>query len=35
MAQENINFYEYDDGSYNMVDLYLYERFFEYEDSYN
>ena len=26
MARENINFYEYDDGSYNMVDLYLYDK---------
>ena len=33
MAQENIRFYEYGDGSYNMVDVYLYGRFFEYEDS--
>ena len=29
MAQENITFYEYGDGSYNMVDLYLYGRFFD------
>ena len=35
MAQENIRFYEYDDGSYNLVDRYLYDRFFEYKDSYN
>ena len=35
MAQENIRFYEYGDGSYIMVDVYLYGRFFEYEDSYN
>ena len=35
MAWENIRFYEYGDGSYNMVDVYLYDRFFAYEDSYN
>ena len=35
MARENINFYKYDDGSYNMVDLYLYDRFFGYKNSYN
>ena len=35
MAPENIRFYEYGDGSYIMVDVYLYGRFFEYEDSYN
>ena len=35
MAQENIRFYEYHDGSYNVVDQYLYYRFFEYEGSYN
>ena len=36
MARENnIRFYEYGDGSYNMIDVYLYGRFFEYEDSYN
>ena len=35
MAQENIRFYEYGDGSYNIVDLYLYDRFFGYKDSYN
>ena len=29
MAQENIMFYEYGDGSYNMVNLYLYGRFFD------
>ena len=35
MAQENIGFYKYHDGSYNMVNLYLYDRFVGYEDSYN
>ena len=36
MAQENIRFYEYGDGLYNMVDLYLFgDKFFECEDSYN
>ena len=36
MAQDNIRFYEYSDGLYNMVDLYLLAgKFFEYEDSYN
>ena len=35
MARENIRFCEYGDGSYNMVDVYLYGRFFEFEDSYN
>ena len=35
MAQESIRFYEYSDGLYNMVDLYLYGKFFEYEDSYS
>ena len=34
MDQENIIFFENDDGSYNMVDLYLYDRFFGYKDSY-
>ena len=34
MAQENISFYEYSDGSYYIVDLYFYDRFFGYEDSY-
>ena len=28
-------FYEYGDGLYNMVDLYLYDKFFGYEDYYN
>ena len=36
MAQENIWFYEYNEGSYNMVDYYLTDgNFFQYEDSYN
>ena len=36
MAQDNIRFYEYSDGLYNMVDLYLFGgKIFEYEDSYN
>ena len=34
MNQENIIFFENDDGSYNMVDLCLYDRFFGYKDSY-
>ena len=35
MAEENISFYGYGDGLYNMVDLYLYDKFFGYEGSYN
>ena len=36
MAQENIRFYEYSDGLYSMVDLYLFGvKSFHYEDSYN
>ena len=35
MARENIRFYKYGHGSYNMVDVYLYGRFFGYKDSYN
>ena len=35
MAQENFSFYAYGDGLYNMIDLYLYDKFFDYEDSYN
>ena len=36
MAQENIWFCEYNEGSYNMVDYYLTDgNFFQYEDSYN
>ena len=34
MDQENIIFFENDDESYTMVDLYLYDRFFGYKDSY-
>ena len=35
MDQENIMFYENQDESSTMVDLYLYNRFFGYKDSYN
>ena len=35
MDRKNISFYEYDDGSYNLVDFYFYDGFFKYEDSYN
>ena len=36
MAQENIWFCEYNEGSDNMVDYYLTDgNFFQYEDSYN
>ena len=35
MAQENIRFYEYNERSYNMVDLYLYDTFYGYKDYYN
>ena len=36
MAQENIWFCEYNEGSYNMDDYYLTDgNFFQYEDSYN
>ena len=35
MGQENIMFFENDDKSYTMIDLYLYSRFFGYEDSYD
>ena len=36
MDPENLSFYEYnDDGSYKMVDLYLYNRFSDYQGSYN
>ena len=35
MTQKNVSFYEYDDGSYNLVDQYLYGIFFGYKDSYN
>ena len=36
MARENVMFFENDDESYTMVDLYLdNNRFFRYKDSYN
>ena len=35
MDQENIMFFENDDKSYTMVDLYLNSRFLGYKDSYN
>ena len=35
MAGENIMFFENDDESYTMVDIYLYDRFFGNKDSYN
>ena len=35
MDQENIMFFENDDKSYTMVDLYLNYRFVGYKDSYN
>ena len=35
MTWKNISFYECDDGSYNLVDRYFYDRLFKYEDSYN
>ena len=35
MGQENIMFFENDDKSYTMVDLYLNDRFLGYKDSYN
>ena len=35
MDQENIMFFENDDKSYTMVDLYLNDRFLGYKDSYN
>ena len=35
MAEKNIMFFENDDKSYTMVDLYLNNRFLEYKDSYN
>ena len=34
MGQENIVFFENNDESYTMVDLYLYDRFFGYKYSY-
>ena len=33
MAEENIMFFENDDKSYTMVDLYLNDRFLGYKDS--
>ena len=35
MDQENIMFFENDDKSYTMVDLYLNDRFLGHKDSYN
>ena len=35
MTQENISFYPYGDGLYNFIDLYLYDKVFDNEDSYN
>ena len=35
MNQKNIMFFENDDKSYTMVDLYLNNRFLGYKDSYN
>ena len=35
MAEKNIMFFENDDKSYTMVDLYLNNRFLRYKDSYN
>ena len=35
IAEKNIMFFENDDKSYTMVDLYLNNRFLEYKDSYN
>ena len=35
MDQENIMFFKNQNESYIMIDLYLYERFFEDIDSYN
>ena len=35
MDKENIIFFEDDDESYKMVDLYLNNRFLGYKDSYN
>ena len=35
MDQKNIMFFENDNKSYTMVDLYLNNRFLEYKDSYN
>ena len=35
MDQENVMFFENDDKSYTMVNLYLNDRFLGYKDSYN
>ena len=35
MDQENITFFENDDKSYTVVDLYLNDRILGYKDSYN
>ena len=35
MAQKNIIFFESDDKSYTIIDLYLNKRFLGYKDSYN
>ena len=35
MEQENIMFVKNYDQSYTVVDIYLYDRFFGYKDSYN
>ena len=35
MDQEDIMFFKNQDESYTMIDLYLYDRFFEYKNSYN
>ena len=35
MTRENIRFYQYRDGLYNIVDIYLYDIYSGYEDSYN
>ena len=35
MDQEDIMFFKNQDESYTMIDLYLYDRFFGYKNSYN
>ena len=35
MDQENIMYFKNQDESYNMIDLYLYDRFFRHKDFYN
>ena len=35
MDQEDIMFFKNQDESYTMTDLYLYDRFFGYKNSYN